>query len=285
MASIQPGDRGPASVSQIGFKSPVPLLQAVCTLTLAWQAFEEAPVAIAANRDEAVDRPSRPPEIYSEEPRVIAPRDATAGGTWIGYNEFGVCVALTNFWTDADLAGDRSRGLLVADVLQAESASEGVAIVEDAIQHEEYDGFQLVVADSTDACCFRWDGTLLRTEFEPGVHVVVNVAIDDDASIPAFRRDTARQQAENAQQVRRSLAVKTGEAVADWLYRAGAVLSDHDYGVCIHGDGFGTRSSSLLSIGHETRYLYAPGPPCETAYERVTVADRDGGCVDTERHI
>lgn len=257
----------------------------MCTLTLAWQAIERTPVAVAANRDEAVDRDAHPPAIYSEEPLAIAPRDATAGGTWIGYNEFGVFAGITNFWTDADLAGERSRGLLVADMLRADSASEGAAIVANAVDRDEYDGFQLVVADASAAYCLRWDGTLSRTEFEPGVHVVVNVAIDDDVAIPDYRRDVAVRQAANAQQVRQALQVQPHEQAADWLDRAGSVLSDHEYGVCIHGDGFGTRSSSLLSVGEETRYLYAQGPPCETAYEPVDIANRDGGIVDTERHI
>ena len=152
----------------------------VCTLTLAWQVFDDAPIAVAANRDEAVDRESVPPTVYHDEPLVIAPKDAEAGGTWIGYNEFGVFVALTNKWTDTELAGERSRGLLVADVLEARSAADANAIVDAATDADEYSGFYLVVADATDAFCYQWDDTLSQTVFEPGVHVVVNVAVDDD---------------------------------------------------------------------------------------------------------
>ncbi|WP_247000473.1 NRDE family protein [Halosolutus gelatinilyticus] len=245
----------------------------MCTLTLAWRAFDEAPIAVAANRDERLDRESIPPGVYREDPFVIAPQDAEAGGTWIGYNEFGVFAGVTNRWTDADLAGDRSRGLLVADVLEAESAAEAATIVEETTDEYEYEGFYLVVADASDAFCFRWEGDLRRTTFEPGVHVVVNVAVDDDAEIPSIRRDAARQQAANARAVRAELAARPNETATEWLDRAGEVLGDHEYGVCIHGDGFGTRSSSLLAIGAEPRYRYAPGPPCVTDYERVDLGD------------
>ena len=68
----------------------------VCTLVFAWQVFPDAPVVAAANRDELLDRPSEPPSVIEEEPGVVAPRDAEAGGTWIGYNEHGVLVAITN---------------------------------------------------------------------------------------------------------------------------------------------------------------------------------------------
>ncbi|NGM70905.1 hypothetical protein G6M89_18175 [Natronolimnobius sp. AArcel1] len=242
----------------------------MCTLTLAWQVFEDAPVAVAANRDEALERESRPPSVYREEPLIVAPQDAEAGGTWIGYNEHGVFAGITNRWLDAELAGERSRGLLVGDVLKAESAAEAATVVENATVENEYDGFNLVIADAADAYCFQWDGSLERTVFEPGVHVVVNAAVDDDVSIPDSRAEAAHAQAANARAVRRDLAAERDESVSDWLERAGTVLGDHDYGVCIHGDGFGTRSSSLLALGSDRRqYLFAPGPPCRTSYEDV----------------
>ncbi|WP_265111571.1 NRDE family protein [Halosolutus halophilus] len=256
----------------------------MCTLTLAWQVFDEAPVTVAANRDEALDRESIPPGVYSEDPLAIAPRDAEAGGTWIGYNEHGVFAGVTNRWNDADLAGDRSRGLLVADVLAADSAAEAAAVVEETTAEYEYEGFYLVAADASDAIWFKWDGDLVRRTFEPGVHVVVNVAVDDDAEIPPIRQDLSRQQAASARAVRRELTVEPDETAAEWLDRAGDVLGDHEYGVCVHENGYGTRSSSLIAIGENTRYLYAPGPPCETEYERVAT-EHDAGTVDGEGHI
>ncbi|WP_226482976.1 NRDE family protein [Natrinema amylolyticum] len=253
----------------------------MCTLTLAWQVFDDAPVAVAANRDEALGRESTPPAVYDEEPLIVAPRDAEAGGTWIGYNEHGVFAGLTNKWTDTDLAGERSRGLLVADALEARSAAAAKSIVEDATDADEYGGFYLVVADEADAFCYQWDGALSLTEFEPGIHIVVNVAVDEDVDVPSIRSEAGREQAANARAVREALAAEPGETAAEWLERAGDVLGDHEYGVCIHRDGFGTRSSSLIALGPElTRYAYAPGPPCRTSYEGVTVTAGSGTAVD-----
>jgi hypothetical protein len=50
------------------------------------------------------------------------------------------------------------------------------------------------------------------------------------------------------------------------------VVSDHQYGVCVHGDGFGTRSSSLIRLGDTQSYEYAGGPPCRTPFEPVESA-------------
>lgn len=250
-----------------GVKSYEPLLPSVCTLVLAWQCFDGVPVAVAANRDEAVDRPSDPPGEFDA--GVLAPRDREAGGTWIGVTDRSLVAAITNRWTDREFAGDRSRGLLVADVLDCESADEAVDLVSQETDRREYDAFNLTIADRERAVVLEWDGWLSVTDLSPGVHVVVNVAADDRVSIPDRRAEIGEEQAENARRVRRGLAVGESEGVEEWLDRAGDVLSDHKYGVCIHGDGFETRSSSLLSVGEDVRYRFADGPPCRTPYERV----------------
>ena len=242
----------------------------MCTLTLAWQVFPDAPVVVAANRDELFGRPSEPPAVVDEEPRVVAPQDAEAGGTWIGYNERGLLVAITNRWTDADLAGERSRGLLVRDTLRRESAEDAARFVEREVDEREYDGFNLVLADDAAAHLFEWDGRLGFSRLEPGVHVVVNVGADGEFAVPEVRPDAAREQAGNARDVRAALTPEPGETAEDWLDRAGDVLADHEYGVCVHGEGFGTRSSSLVLIGDRgSRYWFADGPPCEAAYREV----------------
>ncbi|PSP86532.1 hypothetical protein BRC83_00355 [Halobacteriales archaeon QS_1_68_17] len=242
----------------------------MCTLTIAWQVFADTPIAVAANRDELLDRPSRPPEVIAEEPRIVAPTDAEAGGTWIGYNEHGVFVAITNRWVDADLAGDRSRGLLVRDALERESAEAAARHVERSVADHEYEGFNLVVADAAAALYFEWDGSLRVENFEPGVHVVVNVGADGSFVVPPHRPEAGETQATNARQVATALRPEPGERAGEWIERAREVISDHDYGVCVHRDRFGTRSSSLITIGPEgATYRFADGPPCRTAYQSV----------------
>ena len=243
----------------------------MCTFVFAWQVFERAPIAVAANRDERLDRDSLPPRVLDENPRVIAPQDVEADGTWIGYNDFHLSVSVTNRWTDEELAGERSRGLLVREALARKTATEAIAFVEEQVAEYEYDGFHLVAIDEDRATLCAWDGELDVTDFEPGVHVVVNVGADDTFEIPDSRPEPGREQAGRTKRAVRNLQQEPGERVEGWLDRATEALRDHEYGFCVHGNGFGTRSSSLLTLyaDNHVDHRFADGPPCETAYEPV----------------
>ncbi|MDG5774850.1 NRDE family protein [Haloarculaceae archaeon H-GB2-1] len=242
----------------------------MCTLTIAWQAFADTPVAVVANRDEALDRPSKPPSVVEEDPGIVAPVDEEAGGTWLGYNEHGVLVALTNRWVDGDLAGDRSRGLLVREALRQPTAEDATRFVERELDEREYEGFNLVLADENAALYVEWDGHRRIRNLDPGVHVVVNVGIDGEFFEPPFDPDIGEQQADSARRLLETLQPEPGETATNWLDRAADAIADHDFGVCVHEDRYGTRSSSLIAIGEQgTTYRFADGPPCETPFRPV----------------
>lgn len=242
----------------------------MCTFILAWQVFEDAPLLVAANRDEVLDRPAEPPRRRAWETRVVAPKDGRAAGTWLGYNEHGVVVGITNRWLDADIDGERSRGLLVRDALACERAEAAVRTVERELDERTYDGFNLVVADTTAAVLVESGRQRRVRRLSPGVHVVVNVGADGQYTIPSHRQNAGEKQATNAEGIRRTLNPEPGQEPTAWLDRAATVLGDHEFGVCIHGDGFGTKSASLLRVGNDQRrYEYADGPPCETGFEEI----------------
>jgi len=279
----------------------------VCTLTIAWRTFGDAPIALAANRDEALDRPSEPPSIRGidgdsgdgcdengdegDDVEVdeggnanrghgyVAPRDAEAGGTWIGLSASGVVAAVTNRWLDTDREGDRSRGLLVLDCLEADSAEGAVRRVERDLEARSYDGFNLVLADESAAFLLSYDGGLAITRLDPGVHVVGNVGGVVNGverfAIPDRRREFGSERADSARAVAAALAPEPGEAGAEWLDRASATLTDHEYGACLHGDEFGTRSFTRIRTVPDPEtapeFAYADGPPCETPAESVSL--------------
>lgn len=239
----------------------------MCTLIVAWQVFDDEPICVAANRDESTDRPSQPPTVRDDDPAVLAPRDELAGGTWLGYNEHGVVVAITNRWIVGE--GERSRGLLVEDALSKPSARKAIEFVERELEDRAYEPFHLLVADETD-CLLVEHGQVDRTRsLDPGVHIVVNVGIDGDWFVPTDRPDVGNRQAENAATVWAELEPIESEEPGEWLARAGEILGNHDYGVCLHGDGFGTRSSALICLGENQRFEFADGPPCKAPYEMV----------------
>jgi hypothetical protein len=276
----------------------------VCTLTFAWQRFDDH-LAVAANRDEALARPSTPPNRRGADPWVFAPRDEEAGGTWIGYNEAGLFAALTNRWTRDPDAGDRSRGLLVREALDRPDATAALEYVRAELDIRPYEPFHLVVADADRALVVEHDATDSVMDLAPGVYVVGNTgwcgvrAGPGDATtpqrtetffVPGERPDVGREQAANDRRVLDALVAAADEAAGAeaWLARGGEVLGDHEFGVCIHGGvsestdsdgsegersepsgGFGTKSSSLVRLGDDRAWHHAEGPPCETAYERL----------------
>lgn len=225
----------------------------MCTLAFAWQEFEDAPLVVGANRDESVGRPSSPPAVSGENPRVLMPRDEDAGGTWLGVNEHRLFVAVTNRY--ADRAGERSRGLLVTDALEGETADDALGTVEREVADRTYAGFNLVVADHEDCVLLTWDGVLRTHRFDPGTHVVVNGGFDDGTGKSRGIRD----------------ALTGHESPAAWVDAARNALRAHNTGACVHRDGYGTRSSSLVTIAADGQvaYEFADGQPCETEYRRV----------------
>ena len=249
----------------------------MCTLILAWRVFDDAPLALAANRDEALDRPAEPPAVRGDDARYVAPRDAEAGGTWIGLSESGVAVAVTNRWLDADREGDRSRGLLVGDCLRAPSAESAVRTVERELETRSYDGFNLVVADAVAAFLLSYDGGLSVTRLDPGVHVVGNVGGvlngRERFAIPDRRREFGAERADSARRIAAEVVPDPGGSGIAWLDRATGVLADHEYGACLHGDAFGTRSFTRIRLGANSgtasEFAYADGPPCEAPLETV----------------
>lgn len=253
----------------------------MCTLVIAWQVLADAPVAVAANRDEVFDRPSSPPSVIDGDPTIVAPRDEEAGGTWLGYNGHGLLVGLSNRWTDAERAGERSRGRLVLDLLGARSADDAASMVGDAARADAYAPFNLVVADADSAVVFEWDDGLRVAELSPGVHAVMNAGWDDrflaiegqeGVEGEAFEETgLVAAQVESARRLREVLAVDGHESADGWLDRAAAALADHELGVCVHRDGYGTRSSSLIALRADgtAAYRFADGPPCEVEYAAV----------------
>src|SRR5262245_27376544 len=94
----------------------------MCTLIAAFQQWPEIPLIVAANRDEALARPAVGPMLWDGLPHFVAPRDEKAGGSWLGLNEYGLFVGITNRAGAVPAPGERSRGLLVTAALREPSA-------------------------------------------------------------------------------------------------------------------------------------------------------------------
>ena len=231
----------------------------MCSLLLAWQAVDDAPIILAANRDESYDRPATGPRLLTADPRVLAPVDQTAGGTWVGVNEHGLVVAIAN--RDSNIDGERSRGQLVRDLLGTDTADEARTFLASLLGEHRYAGFHLLVVDPSDVFYVTWDGSVDGHELSTGVHVLDNQGLDEAADIPRT--------------IRGDLEPGPGETADGWLERAIAQLRSHEHDICRHGDDFGTVSSTTIAIrtdnGPRIDIGHASGPPCEHPFKYTSL--------------
>jgi len=226
----------------------------VCTLIALHGCVSGAPLVIAANRDEFLDRPSEP-------------RDARAGGTWFGLNGTGVFAAVTNRRCAEPDPGCRSRGLLVIDALRWPTADAAVEKLEiESLKPAAYNPFNLFVADRKSSFLVTYDSAPRRIDLSPGAHVIGN--IDPTAprtpKLEALDREAERVARAGADRVLDELAL-----VCRGHGGGGSVLDD----TCVHAGAYGTRSSALLRLGEtddDGVFRFADGPPCRTEYDDFT---------------
>jgi len=236
----------------------------MCTLVALHRCTPDAFLWIAANRDEYLDRAAEGPSLRAgRNGPVIAPLDRRAGGTWWGVNAHGVFAAITNRPTRALDATRRSRGQLVLDALAHDSAQAATDALSE-LGRDLYNPFNLFVADTNDAAAIVYDETPRVMLLAPGVHVVGN-ADPNAREVAKIRRTLDRAEA---------VAAGPVECIADGLT---AICRSHEAGddplasTCVHRGGYGTRSSTLLRLGHGRALLrHADGPPCTSPYHDFT---------------
>ena len=163
----------------------------MCLLTFRWNQHPTHALVLAANRDEFYERPTDPAHFWDDAPHVLAGRDRSAGGTWMGVTRTGRWAALTNVRA-LDIRDPKpdapSRGHLVADFLTGTTSPRNY-IADVAARGSRYNGFNLLVG--TPACCLYYsnhDGTI-RT-VSPGTHGLSNHLLD--TPWPKVERSTRR---------------------------------------------------------------------------------------------
>jgi uncharacterized protein with NRDE domain len=237
----------------------------MCTLIVLYRCFADAELLVAANRDETLDRPAEPPALRSSNGRaVLAPRDARAGGTWLGMNDAGVFAALTNRPAQHPDPSRRSRGLLVSDALAAPDAAAAAAKLAE-LSASAYNPFNLFVCDHQGAFVVVYEEKPEVRRLAAGAHVIGN-GDPDSRSLPKVARllDEAAAIAEGG--LEEALA---GLARSCRVHRGGSPFED----TCIHAGSYGTRSSALIRWGSRREadvFRFANGPPCTSDYEDFT---------------
>src|SRR5215469_15964179 len=139
----------------------------MCTLVILRRPGHAWPVLIGGNRDEMIDRESKPPgRHWPDRPEVVAGLDSLAGGSWLGVNDWGVVAAVLNrHGSLGPAANRRSRGELVLEALDHADAI-AAALALSHLDAEAYRTFNLIIADERDTFWLRHAGGP-RVELKP----------------------------------------------------------------------------------------------------------------------
>ncbi len=251
----------------------------MCSVVILRRPGHRWPLILAANRDEKISRPWRPPgRHWPDRPGVVAGLDQLAGGSWLGINDDGVVAGVLNrHGALGPAANRRSRGELVLEALDHADAADAAQALAD-LETRSFRSFNLVVADDRDAfwLCHRDDGGGDGIEVRPlppGLSMLTAHDLDDPASprirhyLPRFREAaTPAPDRDDWRDWERLLASRVHDA-DDGPGGAMNIETDSD---------FGTMSSSLIALPSTAaaarlrqRWRFAPGRPGEVAYAAV----------------
>lgn len=231
-------------------------------------------VLLAANRDERIDRAWDPPASWwPDRPGVVAGRDRTGGGTWMGLNRHGVIATVLNRpGTLGPAAGKQSRGELPLLALEQATARDAA----DAVMRLDagaWRPFNMVLADRSGAWFIRslGNGQPEAERLRLGVSMITAHDPNDLESPRTAKHLPAFQAAEPADP-------------ADWAaWRA--ILADRTGSAAqqinvVPRAGFGTVCSSYMALtsGAGPVWLFAPGPPHITDFQSI-FCDRDSTAI------
>jgi uncharacterized protein with NRDE domain len=232
----------------------------MCLVFLAFRMNDAAAVMLGANREESRSRPMTSPvcSIKGREHALLAGADHGPDGsfpeigTWLGVNEAGLVVAVTNR-SDGELAWVdqiRSRGLLAVSLLGFRDPAEATAFAREELAHGGYGGCNYLIANRGAAFVVHAPGArrITTKPLLPGLHCMTNLDLND------------------AQDHRIRI-------VREWLepsrFIASAQRLCRDPRLIVDGLDRGTVSSSLITVGTEIEFYHIQGDPRQRAYEQI----------------
>ena len=128
----------------------------MCLIVFSLNPDKEHQFILSANRDEFYERPTKEMHWWDTSPRILAGKDKSFNGAWMGINDEGRFAAVTNVreFTDLSLSKYKledlnSRGDLVKDFLMSSLSTKDYIKGTNGFK---YQGFNLLLYDGTEAC-------------------------------------------------------------------------------------------------------------------------------------
>ncbi len=230
----------------------------MCTIVILRRPEQNWPLIIAANRDEMITRPWRPPARHWPERRhVVAGKDQKAGGTWLALSDDGVVSAVLNRRNSLGPEVDkRSRGELpleATDHAEARVAANALAQLEPT----SYRTFNLIIADAREAFWLRSNSVRIdKASIPKGLSMITSEDLNDfnhseriRFHLPRFRATSAPEPDKDMWLSWEKLLAST-EAEDSSNYEGALNISTKN--------GFGTVSSSILALPAPNRFGVKP---------------------------
>ena len=151
----------------------------MCLLGIAFRQIDEFPVLVLANREEFFARPTAGPQIIPRQGDAAAwlgGIDLLAGGTWLGVNEFGVLVAVTNRAKKSPPENPSSRGVLCRSLLVNRETASVVEAARRELESNQYAGCNLLIADRHNAIVIEAGDDFEIHALTPGLHLIANAS-------------------------------------------------------------------------------------------------------------
>jgi uncharacterized protein with NRDE domain len=213
--------------------------------------------------------------LRPDPPVAVGGRDLVADGTWLGVNDAGLVAGMLNrrTGTPPDPAC-RSRGLLCLDLLGCRTLAEAEALVA-AEPAGRYNPFNALVAHAGRAfVASQPPGEAPRVvRLDPGLHLLTNVDVNDPTCprIAASHAHFAAAGAAGVDDSPEALVARLRPILADQT----TALDPRGPGsLCMHYDGYGTRSSTIVLVPPDARGIrlfHADGPPCRVAHTPIAL--------------
>jgi uncharacterized protein with NRDE domain len=253
----------------------------MCLILFAWKSHPDYPLVVAANRDEFYERNTEPLAWWPDHPHLLAGKDRAdvfgSPGTWLGFTKTGRFAALTNVRAPSEKNLDaRTRGELSLRYLTSQHKPYEY-IQENAKRFEQYNGFNLLMADLSDPenAEMHWVSNRLmmgqnirprkvfpEQALAPGVYGLSNAMLDTpwpkvNHRVAAFAQTLAMDsgQLKNSDHYLRVLA-DTHEASPQELPSTG-VNKDWEKALSaafIKTPEYGTRSSTILRVRKDGQF-------------------------------
>lgn len=231
----------------------------MCLVLLAWREHANYSCVIAANRDELHSRPAVAAHWWPSRPPILAGRDLSAGGTWLGVTRSGRFAALTNYRDpEQRRTGTPSRGTLVTSILMSGDT------IEQSLEYlsrvsADYNGFNLLFSDGARLAIYESVPGIGR-ELGPGIYGLSNHLLDTPwPKVQTAKSRLSRALSESATSAAVLELLKDDEPAPDeQLPRTGLSLSWERLlsSAFVRAPDYGTRCSTVVRIDESRRACF-----------------------------